>query len=139
MTIRTRITIGSLIVLALLAMGIAYTNQTTSAPLEVPRESINVTLAIEGVLPIHAAIVEKGTTALELLREESAEEDFILSEKKYAGLGSMVERIGPLENGKGGKYWTYTVNGEFAAVGADMYEMQPGDAIEWTFAVPEDY
>lgn len=139
MTTRTRFTIGSLAVFAIFAAGLAYRHYTAPAPQEAANESIGVTLAIEGVLPLHATTVKKGTTALEFLRNESHETGFALEEKEYAGLGSMVERIESFENGTNGKYWTYTVNGAFAAVGADAYELRPQDAIEWTFVVPENY
>lgn len=141
MNIRTRLIIGSLAVLAIIASGFAYTN-LARAPQEAQEthtRSIDVTLTIEGILSSHATVVTEGTTALELLREESKAEGFELSEKTYIGLGTMVEKIGSFTNGTDGKYWTYSVNGKFAAVGADAYELKPDDRIEWTFAVPENY
>jgi hypothetical protein len=72
-----------------------------------------------------------------MLRTESKETGFAMSEKEYAGLGTLVERLGDHENGTDGKYWTYMVNGAFAPVGADVYEPKSDDTITWTFAVPD--
>ena len=94
-------------------------------------------MTIDGVLPAYPVEIPEGTTILELLRGESTAEGFAMSEKEYAGLGILVERLGDLQNGADGKYWTYTVNGAFAPVGADVYEPKSGDLIEWTFDVPD--
>ncbi len=117
-------------------LGVAFV-QLPSEPAVETASTFHVSLAIDGILPLHQTDVAGGTTALELLREESTEEGFALIEKEYAGLGTLVEAIGTSTNGTDGKYWTYTVNGQFAQKGADAYALQSGDAIEWTFKVPD--
>ncbi len=122
----------------ILAGGFAYTRSHVPAPAtEDSTRTIGVSLAIEGIHPARASEVAEKTTVLGLLRSASQEEGFQLREKEYAGLGTLVEQIGTLENGTDGKYWTYSVNGAFAPVGADVYELKSGDAVEWTFAVPD--
>lgn len=139
MEINTRNILAVSAALIVLIGGFAYLRDTP-APENVHQELrlIDVQLTIEGVLPSHAVTVAEGTTALEMLRAESEEEGFALTEKEYAGLGSLVERIGDFKNGTDGKYWTYSVNDAFAPIGADSYELVSGDAILWTFAVPEN-
>lgn len=134
-----RLRVGSVLVIAILFGGFAYTQwHQRTAPLtaEAPR-TFEVTLAIAGVLPAHRIAIAEGTTALEALRMESAHEGFVMSEKEYAGLGTLVEQIGDFRNGDDDRYWTYTVNGGFSPVGADRYEPKEGDYIEWTFDMPD--
>lgn len=132
--------IGTLIVLAIITGGFAYTQFPYPQPAVETSETartIEVTFAIEGVLPAEHVTTAEGMTVLELLRGKSREKGFIMSEKEYTGLGILVERLGDLQNGTVGKYWTYTVNSVFAPVGADAYRLKEGDAIEWKFAVPD--
>ena len=137
MSIRTRILIG--IIVALIVGGLTYTQFYPHPVVETSENArtIKATLTIDGVLPAYPVEIPEGTTILELLRGESTAEGFAMSEKEYAGLGILVERLGDLQNGADGKYWTYTVNGAFAPVGADVYEPKSGDLIEWTFDVPD--
>lgn len=137
---KSRILIGSLLVIAIIAGGFAYTQfiQTPSPAQTENSRTISVTFAIESVLPAHAADVAAGTTVLELLRAESAEKGFTLAEKEYAGLGILVEQIGEYKNGTDSKYWHYYVNGKLAPVGVDAYVLQSGDAIEWKFHAPDE-
>lgn len=73
------------------------------------------------------------STALELLTEMTAEKEVVLETKDYAGLGKMIVRIGDLTNGQDNKYWQYWVNGKPASVGADSYQVEANDIIEWKF------
>lgn len=57
--------------------------------------------------------------------------------KEYSGLGTLVTRIGELENGEDGKYWQYWVNGEYAKIGSSSYIPKVGDLIEWKFTNEE--
>ena len=103
---------------------------------EVP-SVIVVRTAIEGVLPEVETEVPSGTTALQLLNTLSQQRGFGLRVKEYAGLGSLVEKIGEYENGTDGKYWQYFVNGILAPVGASAYEVHPEDFVVWKFAPPD--
>ncbi|OGG59762.1 hypothetical protein A2765_04200 [Candidatus Kaiserbacteria bacterium RIFCSPHIGHO2_01_FULL_56_24] len=134
-----KILVGVGVLIAILLGGYVYTQFEWQQPVVQHTETrtIEVALAIEGVLPEGRAEVPEGMTALDLLRSESREKGFVMGEKEYAGLGILVERIGEFKNGTDGKYWTYTVNGVFAPVGADVYALKDGDAIEWTFVVPD--
>lgn len=130
----------SIAIVAILLGGLAYVQLQRPQPIsgtaqKTPRTE--VTLEIAGVLPAHRVTITEGTTALELLRAESTRAGFLMSEKEYAGLGTLVERLGDFKNGTDGKYWTYTVNGTFAPVGADVYQPKSGDLVEWTFVVPD--
>jgi hypothetical protein len=73
------------------------------------------------------------TTALELLSEMTTEKKVVLETKDYAGLGKMIIKIGDLTNGQDNKYWQYWVNGKTASVGADSYQVEANDIIEWKF------
>lgn len=139
MNINTRNILAVGATLIILAGGFAYV-RGTPAPENVHKEHhlIDVQLTIEGVLPSHSVTVAEGTTALGMLRAESGKQAFTLVEKKYAGLGSLVEQIVDFKNGTDGRYWTYSVNGHFAPIGADSYVLTSGDSIAWTFAVPEN-
>jgi hypothetical protein len=72
-------------------------------------------------------------TALELLSEMTTEKKVVLETKDYAGLGKMIIKIGDLTNGQDNKYWQYWVNGKPASVGADSYQVEASDIIEWKF------
>lgn len=72
-------------------------------------------------------------TVLEKLQELADNHDFELEIKEYAGLGALVERIGPKKNGAGEKYWQYWVNNGSPQVGADAYVLSRGDVVEWKF------
>jgi len=72
-------------------------------------------------------------TALELLTEMTAEKKVNLKTKDYAGLGKMIVKIGDLTNGQDNKYWQYWVNGKLANIGADSYQVEANDTIEWKF------
>lgn len=63
---------------------------------------------------------------------------FELLESKYnvvsekSSFGVMVKSINGIE-ATSKKFWTYTVNGKFAEVGADQYKTQSGDKIVWEY------
>lgn len=127
--------------LALLILGATYVAYPSPAPAPITAENqqrLEASITVAGVFPAQTFTVNEGTTALALL-EMASEQGFSIGTKAYAGLGTMVETIGTSTNGTNGKYWTYMVNGTSAAVGADTYQLEPQDVIEWTFAVPEDY
>ncbi len=73
-------------------------------------------------------------TALELLRKGVEVNELEMMVKEY-DFGSMVESINGLINTKD-KAWIYYVNGESATVGADQYELNDGDEIEWKYTKP---
>ncbi len=69
----------------------------------------------------------EGENVFELL-----ERSHQVTAKKYS-FGVLVESIDQVADGKGNKYWIYYVNGQAAKVGADQYNLKPGDTVEWRF------
>lgn len=100
--------------------------------------TISVSLAIDNGLPKTAGTVANGITALQFLTDEARARNIAISKKEYAGMGTLVEKIGEYENGTDGKYWHYYVNGALAPVGADAYTLKDGDMIEWRFHEPDE-
>lgn len=74
----------------------------------------------------------EGETAFDLLKNKTKELDIALKTKTY-DIGIMIEAIGDKENGQGGKYWLYYINGEAPMVSADKMEIKAGDKIEFKF------
>lgn len=70
---------------------------------------------------------EEGKNALDLLNENAD------VETKDSSYGPYVDSIGGIKGGTDGKYWTFYINGEAAAVGAGAYITKEGDMIEWKF------
>ena len=52
---------------------------------------------------------------------------------KESELGKFVDAINGLIGGTDGKYWSFYVDGKLAEVGADTYELNGGELIEWKF------
>ncbi len=74
----------------------------------------------------------QGQTVLQAVQAALAQKDIAVATKEYKGLGTMVTKIGAVENGTS-KYWQYWVNGRYPAVGADQYLLKSGDVVEWKF------
>jgi len=73
-----------------------------------------------------------GMTAFDLLKNKTEESGMILKTKTY-DTGVMIEAIGNIDNGEGGKYWLYYVNGEMPMTSVDKKEISPGDKVEFKF------
>lgn len=76
-------------------------------------------------------------TVLAVLQKLAQENNITIEIKQFSDLGSMVDKIGDKVNGQDNKYWQYTVNGEYAPVGADQYKLKPNDAVEWKFTADQ--
>lgn len=74
----------------------------------------------------------EGETAFDLLKNKTEELNMVLKTKTY-DIGIMIEAIGDKENGQGGKYWLYYINGETPMVSADKMIIKSGDKIEFKF------
>ena len=99
----------------------------------------SVTLTIEGLYSARQVSIRAGETALQVLADLDAQDPAVqLMTKEYAGLGTLVEGIGSLHNGTGGKYWQYTVDGVMPQVGAGTYVLNSGDAVDWFFAASQE-
>lgn len=84
----------------------------------------------EGILKIFQAEYQEGMTAFNLLSDEAGKLN--LKIKTY-DIGIFIEAIGEKENGEGGKYWVYYINGEMPSVAADKTKLKPGDKVEFKF------
>lgn len=82
----------------------------------------------------HSAEHEQGITALSLLMDAAEENNIELKTTEY-DFGTMVDSIGEKESSSD-MAWIYFINGESANVGADSYEVVPGDTIEWRYIEP---
>ena len=69
--------------------------------------------------------------ALDWLREITVTHDITLRVKSYP-FGSLVEQIGPRQNGEGG-YWLYKVNGQMIPKSSDAYRVAWSDTVTFFF------
>jgi Domain of unknown function (DUF4430) len=70
-------------------------------------------------------------TLFDLTRRVAQENNITFSYKEYADLGPFVSQIGPAREVPQDVYWQYWVNNAYGQVGADSYEVAPGDVIAW--------
>lgn len=118
------------------------TNETSQFYDPDPQPTVNpeeiVTLLIDfgeqGTFDYQTDYTE-GVTALEILQEGAQERDVVLETIEY-DFGTIVDSIDGMENTTE-LSWIYFINGESANVGADSYELKPGDVIEWRYIEPE--
>ena len=108
-----------------------------SAP--VPTQAIRqVTLIIDygdGEKSTHIREFTASQSAFTLLQAISTEKNIPLVVKEFS-FGKLVESINQISNTKN-KAWIYLVNSRSPEVGADQYQIQPGDVIEWKYVKPE--
>ncbi|HNT30577.1 MAG TPA: DUF4430 domain-containing protein [bacterium] len=77
--------------------------------------------------------ITTGITAYDLLASVAEKYGFTVDaeESEY---GVMINGINGIQaDTTAGKYWLWNLNGEMASVGADAYEVQPGDSIEFVY------
>ena len=71
-------------------------------------------------------------TVLDLLVAASQQEDFKIT---YTGKGetAFVESINGVVGGENGKnWWIYYVNNNLAKRGSGVYQLNPGDSVQWS-------
>lgn len=73
--------------------------------------------------------VEEGSLLLDVMKE-----NFEIEETD----GFITSINGHAQDDEAGKYWLFDVNGEMGMVGANQYEVQEGDLIEWNLAGMEE-
>lgn len=94
----------------------------------------SISLTIEGLYADKSVPVSQDETVLEVLQKLDATDTTLqLLTKEYSGLGTLVIGMRGWENGTGGKYWQYKVNGRMPQIGAGAYTLKDGDAVEWYF------
>ena len=78
--------------------------------------------------------VEQGDTAFDLLEEICDEQDIHL-DAEDGSWGKYVKGIGQIYGGDCGEMsgWMFKINGEYADVGSEVYELAEGDLISWVF------
>jgi hypothetical protein len=95
-----------------------------------------ITITYDSGLPLtFTPALPASTSALTLLENVTRDSNIPLETKKYS-FGTLVESINGLKNTPD-KAWIYFVNGASAAVGADSYQVQPGDVIDWKYVTPQ--
>lgn len=104
---------------------------TTTTELSAEENIVTVDLKVEGKAVEDTA------------KEVKIKKDDILLDVMKANY-DVVEKDGFISSINGheqdeeaGLYWTYTVNGEMATVGAGEYKLTPGDKVEWSLAAFE--
>lgn len=112
-------------------------NDVTTAKSDIVQdlESKDVALLLddgEGTSKIITATFVKGMTAFSLLKQEVEKLPLALKTKNY-NTGVFIEAIGEKENGQGGKYWLYYVNGSLPMISSDKKEIKAGDKVEFKF------
>jgi len=75
---------------------------------------------------------DESATVFDVLKNKATEMGLNFKTKEY-DFGVLIEAIGEKENGQGGKYWLYYVNGEMPMVSADKTILKPGDKVEFKF------
>lgn len=103
-------------------------------------EEVSVSLRVEaeGWQEVYAATTENNTV-LGLLLEAGERRGFAVAYEHDSVLDAVyVTAINGVDDGEGGRFWQYWVNGEYAAVGADWYVLEDGDAVVWHHTSPQE-
>ena len=135
-----KIIIGIIVILAVTFGGwLLFSNQITELSKEekIAKEEVEKKLVLfidygEGDIKSFQSEFKEEMTVFDLLKSKTDELNIILKTKTYSS-GLLIEAIGDKENGEGGKYWLYYVNGEMPMVAADRQQINPGDKIEFKF------
>ncbi len=77
-------------------------------------------------------------TVLDILNSIAAENEMVLETEDYENLGTLVTKIGEMENGQENKYWQYFVNDQLPQVGASSFLLAGGERVEWKFMEYEE-
>lgn len=100
---------------------------------ETAEVSFKMTVTVEGetVLFDKELKAEEGETLLEVMKESFADGNYSLVESD----GMITELCGEAQDAAANKYWMYTVNGEYASVGAAEYLPKEGDKVVFDLQV----
>lgn len=119
--IKSKVTLGAVVVLAAVGVFAWQTNSQGSNPSSNQSTPTNNTTQSTDSLSYQG---ENGKTALELLKQKAQ------VETKDSSFGEYVTAING-NDGDGQKYWLFYVNGKQASEGAGTYKTQDGETIEW--------
>ena len=82
-------------------------------------------------------VITSNVTVAKFLFECAERYNFSVKADYWQGYSSLfIEAIHDIENGDGGNYWQYYVNGRFAEVGCSRYYLHDNDVVEWCFEPP---
>jgi len=48
-------------------------------------------------------------------------------------MGAFVDSVAGVENGRGGHYWSYYLNGEYGTASSDRADLSGGDTVRWVY------
>lgn len=136
---RNIIKIGLIIFLGITAVGLFQYGRLNYHPIvdRAPAD-MNVSITIENLYAKRPVTIPSGYTAMQFLEKLDKEDPNLKLElKEYSGLGTLVQGMAGMDNGKGDKYWQYRVNSIMPQVGAAQYILKNGDFIEWVFEKSE--
>ena len=143
MQTRQRWKIIGAVALAVAVAGVFLYANVAKAPrqateLEAPIAG-GVTLSVEGLYADKQVSFSSGDTLLQVLQWLNTQDPAMrLVVKEYAGLGTLIDGMGDLHNGDGGKYWQYKVNGVMPQIGAGAYLVKSGEDVEWFFGASQE-
>lgn len=109
--------IAIIILMVLVGLGAVYLAKYNAAKTPTPAVSSVQIISYD---------CEQGQIALAVLQDDNE------VKTQDSELGVFVDEINGVKNGGGG-FWIYYVNGQMGQVGAEDYQCQAGDKIEWRF------
>ncbi len=129
----------SVLALAMIGLWILAGYVTKSDTVNPPESSITVSLKIEGddwdIEYLNVATFNN--TVSKLLIECSNEYNFSVRYTTWPGYNAIfINAINGHENGDGGLWWQYYVNGVYGEIGCDKKEIFDDDLVEWRFEEP---
>lgn len=115
-----------------------WTTLRLIAPAPVPPALVSVTLTVEATdWGVSYRATSTNNTVLSFLLEAATARDFAVQYQYSELLGaSRVTDINGIQDGAGGLFWLYWVNGGYGQVGADRYILADGDAVLWRHTSP---
>ena len=82
---------------------------------------------------LYSAEFTRGDSAFDFLQQLAQSEGFEIGYEIY-DFGTMIQAIdGVASDPAAGSYWMFYVNDQMATVGADGYELRPGDRVEFRY------
>lgn len=127
----SRMAVGALLVVVSFVCGYAFAG---GGAMEISRDgfaSLMIDYGDGTIETYHRITIAPHETLFDMTRRVAQDEGLAFAYKNYAGLGSFVSQIGPAREMAQDVYWQYWVNNVYAQVGADSYEVAPGDVVLW--------
>ena len=143
---RRYIAITGALVLVVAAVAFIYTNRvpalTETAPQDTAEQTPqqgSVSLTVQSLYTDKQVGITAGETVLHVLQALNASDTQLqLTSKDYPGMGTLVTGMHGLVNGTNQAYWQYKVNGVAPQIGADAYQLNSGDTVEWFFGASQE-